>query len=79
MDEIATCVAFASSRIIVKGILDSGYEGLCFDTVTSIDGKSKHPYAQGGLEIICLRFVLAYACMMRDEVSGGQQVLCRAR
>ena len=34
VDEIAPCVASASSRIIVKGILDSGHKGICFDTVT---------------------------------------------
>ena len=54
MYKIATCAASAFSRIIFKGMLDSGHKGLFFYPVTSIDGKNTHPSAQRGLEIFCL-------------------------
>lgn len=56
MDEIAPCIAFASSRTVVEGMFDSGLESFGFDTVTSVDGKSAHLSAQGCFEVLCLYF-----------------------
>ena len=53
MDEIAPRVAFASSRTVVEGMLDSVLERLCFDSITIVHRESTHLSAP---EILRLSF-----------------------